>query len=75
MNAIQRWYFYHADVSVALDRQWCKAKDVAELERIIAEQSENYRLVTEALRGQISIQDAEITRLRDFEYMYNSVSK
>ena len=64
MNAIQRWYFYdeddggtvesHADVSVALDRQWCKARDVEELERVIADQSGKHKQVTGSLRERIS---------------------
>lgn len=52
MNAIQRWYFYRdrdggqgehplvdGNVGEMLGPLWCKAQDVAELERVIADQS------------------------------------
>ncbi len=40
-------------LQVALEDQWCKAKDVAELERLLAEQSAKHDAIVAALRDRL----------------------
>jgi hypothetical protein len=50
---------------VPLSEQWCKAKDVAELERVIAEQGANHAAVVEGLRRQLARANRQIDDLQD----------
>lgn len=60
MTAIQRWVIFKdgrelfAEPLDAIEDLWCKAKDVAELERVIAEQSKTHQAVVEGLRRQLA---------------------
>lgn len=70
MNAIQRWWLYSFEDEVTgqrvsqsitvqpnerpIEELWCRAKDVAELERVISDQSGKHKKITESLRERIS---------------------
>lgn len=75
MNAVQRWYLYSERGSERLyeaakgpdmildgtEQLWCREQDVAELERVIAEQSERI----EKLRDSVVGARAEAMKLYD----------
>ena len=62
MTAIQRWTIdcqLHENMEIGTAQrmdsgQWCKAADVAELDRVIAEQSKTHQAVVEGLRRQLA---------------------
>lgn len=97
MTAIQRWYImdpYDAErdpapsaaplnTEMLLRFKWCKANDVAELERILAKSLERTtraradRTISDdlvkSLRAEIIEKDIEIVRLKEYEWMYKDL--
>lgn len=71
MTAIQRWVIYGVtgvykpDPDEADVQQWCRAKDVAELERLLAEQSAKHEAVVKGLRKQIDTLESHVSALED----------
>lgn len=76
MSIIQRWFFigdepYESEENDAeylarrKKEQWCKAKDVEELERVITERSISHDATIEGLRRQLDSKNVLVGRLQD----------